>query len=97
MLSAPSIGSCAACGIELGGKGTAYRLSQVSGSGHSAGITESFFACSWCVDQMRTRGAVLRANERRARTPNQRHEQMLRAKASPPPWLQRRQLGRSQR
>jgi len=88
----PALGSCAACGVGLGGKGTAYRLSQVSGSGHSAGLTESFFVCSWCVDQLRVRGAMLRAHERHARTVNQRQEQLARAKLRQPPWMQRRQL-----
>ena len=89
-------GDCAACGSVLAERGVRYRVSQFSGSRRSGGLSDSFLVCAWCVEQLRVRGAVLRANARRARMPGAERERYQRAKIRQPPWMQRRQLERTQ-
>lgn len=83
--------SCKACGVTLGSRGSAWRCTQVAETGGSGGLAQSFGVCSWCIEQMVIRGAVLRAHQRRAATANQNVERYQRAKLANPPWMQRRQ------
>ena len=90
-------GACTACGATLPERGTCWHLSAGATTGASAGLSESFSVCTWCVEQMRIRGAVARAAARRAKTPNQNTERYQRAKLRQPEWMQRRQIERVQR
>ena len=83
-------GACTACGVVLGSRGMAWRCSQVVESGSSGGLAQSFMVCAWCVDQMRIRGAVERANARKKHMPNLEQERYRRAKLRMPAWMERR-------
>lgn len=86
-------GSCTACGVALGPKSPAYRVSQLGEQGQSAACAESFDVCAWCIEQLRVLGARQRAAARRSLMPSTRAEQYRRAKLRGAPWVLRRQSG----
>lgn len=82
--------ACTSCGVALGPKSPAYRVSQLGGQGQSAACAESFDVCAWCIEQLRVLGARQRALSRRSRMPSTRAEQYRRAKLRGAPWVERR-------
>lgn len=90
MIAPERAGACTSCGVALGPKSPAYRVSQLGYQGGSAACAESFNVCAWCIEQLRVLGARQRALSRRSRMPSTRAEQYRRAKLRGAPWIERR-------